>query len=47
MMRRAPYSVVAAAPGSSIIAAMEDAEGRHGPQTVSSGPVNYDRSCRR
>jgi len=29
----------------SLIAAMEDEKGNHGPQTVSSGPVNYNRTC--
>ena len=29
----------------SMIAAMEDEQGNHGPQTVSSGPVNYNRVC--
>ena len=29
----------------SLIAAMQDEKGNHGPQTVSSGPVNYNRAC--
>ena len=30
-----------------IRATMEDAQGNHGPQTVSSGPVNYNRTCQK
>ena len=31
----------------SLIAAMEDEQGNHGPQTVTSGPVNYNRTCQK
>ncbi len=32
-------------PHASLIAAMEDASGQHGPQTVGSGPVDYNIAC--
>jgi hypothetical protein len=32
-------------PHASLIAIMEDQEGRHGPQNVSSGPVDYNITC--
>ena len=32
-------------PHASLIAAMQDQEGRHGPQTVTSGPVTYNITC--
>ena len=31
----------------SLIAATEDEQGNHGPQTVTSGPVNYNRTCQK
>jgi hypothetical protein len=32
-------------PHASLIAIMEDQEGKHGPQNVSSGPVDYNITC--
>ncbi len=32
-------------PHASLIAIMEDQEGKHGPQNISSGPVNYNITC--
>ena len=32
-------------PNASLIAAMQDEQGRHGPQTITSGPVKYNMTC--
>jgi hypothetical protein len=36
---------MSAPPATSLIAIMEDEQGKHGPLNVSSGPVNYNITC--
>ncbi len=41
----AEYVSTPGSPHTSLLAAMVDGQGRHGPQNMSSGPVNYNATC--